>query len=68
MPSADHNPVAAMFPLWIMAAPALAGITSAAADSNHLTGAVVVSALAEVGRTVRFLNTLLGLWIIGAPG
>lgn len=61
----------AVLGLWLMAAPGVLGTQAAAADNNHLVGAVVVSfaviALAEVARPVRFLNLLLGLWIIVAP-
>ncbi|MGH8179298.1 MAG: NAD-dependent epimerase/dehydratase family protein [Steroidobacter sp.] len=41
------------------------------ADSDHLVGALIVTvavmAMAEVGRTLRFINVLFGLWLIIAP-
>lgn len=40
-------------------------------DSDHLIGSLVIvfsiSAMAEVGRTLRFLNIPLGLWLVIAP-
>lgn len=57
--------------VWLMAAPAVLGSTSAAADSNHLVGALVVTfsviTMGEPTRIVRFINIPLGLWIILAP-
>ena len=57
--------------IWLMFAPTLFGTTGAAADSDHLVGALVVVfatiALAEVARPVRFLNVLAGLWLAAAP-
>jgi hypothetical protein len=41
------------------------------ADSDHLVGALVftvaVSALADVGRALRFINVAFGLWLVAAP-
>lgn len=41
------------------------------ADSDHLVGALIVTvavmAMAEVGRTLRFINVLFGAWLIVAP-
>jgi hypothetical protein len=55
----------------LMTAPALLGITGPLADSEHLTGAVVLAfsviATAEVVRAARWLNVLLGLWTVAAP-
>jgi len=57
--------------LWLMASPTIFGFDGAAAHSNHLVGALVVTisiiALGEVGRAVRFVNVLFGLWFIVAP-
>ncbi len=57
--------------LWLMFAPAFFGTQGAAADSDHLVGALIttvaVIATAEVIRAGRFLNVLLGAWIITAP-
>ena len=57
--------------LWLMLAPAVFGTQGAAANSDRVMGALVVTiamiALAEVGRPVRFINILFGAWIIFAP-
>lgn len=59
--------------VWLMFAPAFfgIGIQRAAADSDHLAGAIIVVlsiiALAEVARPVRFLNAPLGAWLLVAP-
>ena len=41
------------------------------ADSDHLVGALIVTfsvmAMAEVGRTLRFVNVLFGAWLVLAP-
>jgi nucleoside-diphosphate-sugar epimerase/uncharacterized membrane protein len=41
------------------------------ADSDHLTGALIVTvavcAMAEVGRPLRFINIGFGLWLLAAP-
>ena len=41
------------------------------ADSDHLVGAlaftVAVSAMADVGRALRFINVAFGLWLVVAP-
>lgn len=65
--------LAAAVGAWLMFAPAAFGIRieEPAADSDHLAGALIivvtVIALAEVTRPARFLNVLLGLWLIVAP-
>jgi uncharacterized membrane protein len=47
------------------------GTEPPAADSDHLVGAVIVtvsiSAMAEVGRLLRFINVPLGIWLVAAP-
>ena len=57
--------------LWLMFAPSVLGIAGAAAHSDHLVGALIVTiaviALADVGRATRFLNIVLGAWVIVAP-
>lgn len=57
--------------LWLMAAPAVFGTVGRIAHSDHLVGALVVTvamtALADVGRAVRFINVLFGAWFIAAP-
>ena len=56
---------------WLMLAPSLLGSTGAAAHSDHLVGALIVTtaviALADVGRAMRFLNIAFGAWVIAAP-
>lgn len=64
--------------LWMMFAPDVFGTvksdttgTFTLADSDHLFGAlaavVAVCAMAEVVRAARYLNLLLGLWLVAAP-
>ena len=57
--------------IWLMFAPAVFGTKAGAADSDHLLGALItmvaVIVMAEVIRAGRFLNVLLGAWIIAAP-
>jgi uncharacterized membrane protein len=57
--------------VWLMCTRIIFGTTGAQADSDHLLGAFVVSvsisALGEVGRSLRFINILLGCALIGAP-
>ena len=56
---------------WLMAAPAVFGSQGAAANSDVIAGALVlttaVTAMGEVTRAFRFLNVALGLWIAAAP-
>jgi uncharacterized membrane protein len=57
--------------LWLMLAPDVLGSSAPAAHSDHLVGALIVtvamSALADVGRAARFVNVLLGAWVIVSP-
>jgi uncharacterized membrane protein len=57
--------------VWLMAAPAVLGVSGRAADSNHLAGALVVTwaviAFGEVARPVRLLNIPTGLWVAASP-
>lgn len=58
--------------LWLMLSSAVFGIEgTAAAHSNHIVGALVVTvamiSLADVGRAARFINVLLGAWFIVTP-
>ena len=57
--------------LWLMFAPAALGSMGMAAHSDHLVGALIVTAsviaFADVGRAVRFINVLFGAWLIAAP-
>jgi hypothetical protein len=49
----------------------LLGTTPPIANSDHIAGClaitIAVSAMAEVIRSVRFLNLLLGLWVAASP-
>lgn len=62
---------AAAIGVWIMAEPAVLGVTGGAADSGYLAGALVVTwsviGFAEITRPVRLLNIPTGLWIAIAP-
>ena len=55
---------------WLMLAPAVLGSGGAAAHSDHLVGALIVTvaviALADVGRAARLLNTVFGIWVMAA--
>lgn len=57
--------------LWLMLAPAVLGTRGAAAGSDRVAGALIVTvsiiAMAEVVRAGRLLNVLLGLWTFAAP-
>ena len=63
--------VSAALGLWLMFAPSILSLSGAAAHSDHLVGALILTvaviALAEVGRAARFINLLLGAWVIGSP-
>lgn len=66
-----HLLIAAGVGIWLIFAPAVFGTSGRAADSDHLVGALAVTfaviAMAEVGRTLRFVNVALGAWITLAP-
>ncbi|MEO6192967.1 MAG: vitamin K epoxide reductase family protein [Thermoanaerobaculia bacterium] len=55
----------------LMLAPWVLGSAGAAAHSDHLAGALIITiaiiALADVGRATRFVNVLLGAWVIASP-
>lgn len=57
--------------LWLMFAPSALGFGGSLADSDHFVGALIITfaviAMAEVVRYVRFINILLGAWLIAAP-
>lgn len=57
--------------IWLMVAPAVLGSTGTAADSDRLVGAVILTiaavSTAEVVRALRFVNLLLGVWLVLAP-
>ena len=57
--------------VWLMLAPSVLGSAGAAAHSDHLVGALIVTtaviALADVVRAMRFLNLVFGACVIAAP-
>jgi uncharacterized membrane protein len=63
--------LSAVLGVWLMAAPAALGASGAAADSDHLLGALAVTwaviAFGEIVRPIRLLNVLIGLAVLGAP-
>ncbi|MGE0625733.1 MAG: vitamin K epoxide reductase family protein [Pseudomonadales bacterium] len=56
---------------WLMFSRVTVGNVGPMADSDHLIGALVVTfsiiAFSEVGRSVRWLNVPMGIWIVVAP-
>lgn len=56
--------------LWFMISPGLLDFNGKLADSNHLVGALIISmsiiAMSEVVRSLRFINTLFGAWLIAS--
>ncbi|MBW3599594.1 MAG: SPW repeat protein [Planctomycetes bacterium] len=63
--------VSTLLGAWMMLAPWALDVEGAAARSNQVAGALVVTVsitvMAEVVRAGRFLNILLGVWLIVAP-
>lgn len=63
--------VSTLVGFWLMASPGVFGTTGAMADSTHMAGplaaVVAATAMAEVGRPVRYLSVFIGLWVILAP-
>jgi hypothetical protein len=63
--------VSALLGTWLMFSRLVFGSVPPLADSDHLVGALVITvavmAMAEVGRALRFINILFGLWLIAAP-
>ena len=57
--------------LWLMFTRMTFGSSGMMANSDHLIGSLVVTfsiiAWAEVGRGLRFVNVLFGLWLLAAP-
>jgi len=57
--------------VWLMFSPSVFGFENSLEDSDHMVGALIITfsviAMGEIVRIVRFLNILLGLWIIAAP-
>ena len=66
-----HLLLSAALGVWLMFAPAILSTGDSAADSDHLIGALAVTfaiiAMAEVGRSLRFINVLFGAWLVVAP-
>ena len=56
---------------WLMLSRLVLGTRGITANNDHLVGALIITiavcAMAEVARPLRFLNLLLGLWLIAAP-
>jgi hypothetical protein len=56
---------------WLMFSRLVLGTWGITANNDHLVGALIITiavcATAEVARPLRFLNLLLGLWLIAAP-
>jgi uncharacterized membrane protein len=57
--------------VWLMAAPAVLGVTGAAAARDHLLGALIVTwavvGFGEIARPIRLLNVLMGLALVAMP-
>ena len=57
--------------LWIMASPDVMGYEGPERLNNHIVGPLVVSmgiiALAETTRAARWVNVVLGCWLVLAP-
>lgn len=60
--------LSALIGFWLMATPDIFGHSGGAATSDHLVGPLVavtaVCAMAEIVRSLRFLNLLTGLWLL----
>lgn len=63
--------VTALIGLGLMLTRLLFGTEAPMAHSDHMVGALIftvsVMAMAEVGRPLRFINVLFGLWLVAAP-
>jgi nucleoside-diphosphate-sugar epimerase len=61
----------AVLGVWLMFSRLIFGTAPPLADNDHLVGAMVVTvaviAMGEVGRALRFVNVLFGVWLIAAP-
>lgn len=57
--------------VWLMFSPSVFGTKDLAAHSDHVLGALVVTvaiiAMADVGRILRRINIVFGLWFIASP-
>jgi hypothetical protein len=63
--------VSTVLGIWLMFVPAVLQTSGAAADNDHLVGALVVTfaviAWGQIARIVRWINVILGAWIVVAP-
>jgi uncharacterized membrane protein len=63
--------VCAALGVWLLAAPSVLGLGGAAAGSDQLVGALVVTfaviGFGEAARAARWVNILLGAWLLVAP-
>jgi len=57
--------------IWMMCAPAILGDMHPASDSNYIAGPLLVAfsviSMSEPARYLRFINTILGVFLIVAP-
>jgi hypothetical protein len=57
--------------VWLMCTPLFLGTEAPLYYSDHILGCLVivvaVTAMAEIARAVRFLNVVLGAWIVASP-
>lgn len=63
--------VSSLVGVWLMFTPLVFGTAGAMANSDHIAGGMIITiaiiAMAEVGRSLRFLNVLFGLWLLATP-
>ena len=61
----------ALLGIWLMAAPAVLGVSDAATTNDRIVGPIVAAfatvAAWEVTRPLRWVNLPLGLWLVLAP-
>ncbi len=54
--------------IWVMVAPVALGFEKTAANNNHIIGPLVVTtaitAIWEVNRSARYVNIVLGIWLL----
>lgn len=63
--------VSALLGAWLMLTRLIFGTVPGMAHSDHLVGALIITvaviAMAEVARSLRFINALFGAWLVVAP-
>jgi hypothetical protein len=63
--------IVAALGLWVMASPDVMGYEGPERLNNHIVGPLIVSAaviaLAETTRVLRWVNVVLGCWLVLAP-